>query len=304
MLKQQTLKESFKLSGKGLHTGLQLAVEFCPAPDNYGIKIIRTDIEGSAPIEALAENVTDTRRGTVLTNGKEVVSTVEHGLSALYAFGIDNCEIKVNGPEFPILDGSAIYYAENILRVGIVEQEAEKRLITITEPIEYTDETRGSRIVIEPADEFCLNATVSFDNSIICNQQARLDHMNDYVQEIASARTFVFVRDLEPLLGAGLIRGGDLDNAIVIYERQLAQEKYDQLADILKVPHMDATHLGYIMHRPLVWDNEPARHKLLDIIGDMALIGRPIVGHVTAEKPGHTVNTAFARLIREKAFIK
>ena len=300
MLHQHTLNEPFTLQGKGLHTGLQLTITLSPAPADFGIQIVRTDVEHAQPIRALAENVVDTRRGTVLSNGTEHVSTVEHALSALSALGIDNCLIQVSGPEFPILDGSARCYVEHIQRVGLQEQAAGRHVIEVTERIEYTDASRGSRIVLEPADEFSVSTVVSFENSIINDQHAQLDHMNDYAGEIASARTFVFVRDLEPLLGTGLIRGGDLDNAIVIYERQLSQEKYDQLADILKVPHMDATHLGYIMHRPLVWDNEPARHKLLDIIGDLALIGCPIKGRITADKPGHTVNTAFARLIRQK----
>lgn len=298
-MKQQTLKEAFSLTGKGLHTGLTLTVEFAPAPENYGYKIHRTDIPDSKPIEALAENVIDTRRGTVLGNGLERVSTVEHGLSALYALGIDNCRISVNGPEFPILDGSAVIYVQEISRVGIVQQEADKKFIEITERIEYRDEQTGSYLAIEPADEFQVSALVSFDASIINNQRAELSHMADFEKAISSARTFVFVRELEPLLNLGLIKGGDLDNAIVIYERQLSQEQFNKLADVLKVPHMDATRLGYLNHKPLVWDNEPARHKVLDIIGDMSLIGRPIKGRIIAEKPGHTINNAFARKVRE-----
>jgi len=298
-MKQQTLKESFSLTGKGLHTGLSLTVEFCPAPENYGYKIQRTDVAGSVIIDALADNVADTSRSTVLSNGKEHVGTIEHGLSALYALGIDNCLMKVNGPEFPILDGSARYYVESIRRVGIVRQQAEKNIFEVDERIELYDEKRGSRLILEPADEFSVSTVISFENSIISDQHAELRHLSDYAKEYASARTFVFVRDLEPLLGAGLIKGGDLDNAIVIYERKLSQEKYDQLADIMKVPRMDANQLGYIMHRPLVWDNEPARHKLLDIIGDISLAGCPIKGHITAVKPGHAVNTAFARLVRQ-----
>ena len=161
------------------------------------------------------------------------------------------------------------------------------------------DEKRDSRLILEPADEFSVSTTISFENSIINDQHADLHHLSEYADEYASARTFVVVRDLDPLLSAGLIKGGDLDNAIVIYERKLSQEKYNQLADIMKVPHMDANRLGYIMHRPLVWDNEPARHKLLDIIGDIALVGCPIQGRITAIKPGHSVNTAFARLVRK-----
>ena len=299
MTKQRTIKESFSLSGKGLHTGLNLTVEFLPAPETYGYKIERVDVEGSALIEALAENVNETQRGTVLSNGTERVSTVEHGLSALFALGIDNCHIKVNGPEFPILEGSAKLYVENILRVGIVEQEAEKDYFVVTEPIEYHDEKSGSTLKIVPADEFAVSTTISFDSSSISNQHADLMHMEDFPTEIAPCRTFVFVRDIEPLLAAGLIKGGDLDNSIVLYEREMPQDRYDRLADAMNIPRMDATKLGYINHRPLVWDNEPARHKLLDIIGDMSLVGKPIKGHITAYRPGHRVNNQFARLLRE-----
>ena len=300
MAKQRTIKESFSLSGKGLHTGLNLTVEFCPAPENYGYKIQRVDVEGAPIIEALAENVTETQRGTVLSNGTERVSTVEHGFSALYALGIDNCHIKVNGPEFPILEGSAKLYVENIQRVGIVEQDAEKDYFVVTEPIEYQDEKSGSTLKIVPADEFAVSTIVSFDSSSISNQHADLMHMEDFPTEIAPCRTFVFVRDIEPLLAAGLIKGGDLDNSIVLYEREMPQDRYDRLADAMNIPRMDATKLGYINHRPLVWDNEPARHKLLDIIGDMSLIGKPIKGHITAYRPGHRVNNQFARLLRER----
>ena len=300
MAKQRTIKESFSLSGKGLHTGLNLTVEFCPAPENYGYKIQRIDVEGAPIIEALAENVNETQRGTVLSNGTERVSTVEHGLSALFALGIDNCHIKVNGPEFPILEGSSKLYVENIMRVGIVEQEEEKDYLVIKEPIEYHDEKSGSTLKIVPAEEFAISATVSFDSSSISNQHADLMHMEDFAQEIAPSRTFVFVRDIEPLLAAGLIKGGDLDNSIVLYEREMPQDRYDRLANAMNIPRMDATKLGYINHRPLVWDNEPARHKLLDIVGDMSLVGKPIKGHITAYRPGHRVNNQFARLLRKE----
>lgn len=300
MAKQRTIKESFSLSGKGLHTGLNLTVEFCPAPENYGYKIQRIDVEGAPIIEALAENVNETQRGTVLSNGTERVSTVEHGLSALYALGIDNCYIKVNGPEFPILEGSAKLYVENIMRAGIIEQEEEKDYLVITEPVEYHDEASGSTLKIVPAEEFAISATVSFDSSCISNQHADLMHMEEFAQEIAPSRTFVFVRDIEPLLAAGLIKGGDLDNSIVLYEREMPQDRYDRLADAMNIPRMDATKLGYINHRPLVWDNEPARHKLLDIIGDMSLVGKPIKGYITAYRPGHRVNNQFARLLRKE----
>lgn len=300
MEKQRTIKDSFRLSGKGLHTGLDLTVEFCPAPENYGYKIQRIDVEGQPIIEPLAENVTDTQRGTVLSNGTERVSTIEHGLSALYALGVDNCLMKVNGPEFPILEGSAQLYVENILRVGIVEQEAEREYIVVAEPIEYRDEQSGSVLRIEPADEFSISVVISFDGSRISDQRAELMHMADFPTEIAAARTFVFVRDVEPLLAAGLIKGGDLDNAIVLYEREMSQERFDRIADAMKIPRMDAKKLGYINHRPLVWDNELARHKLLDVVGDMSLLGRPVKGHITAYRPGHRVNNQLARMVREQ----
>ena len=300
MLKQKTLKGSFSLCGKGLHTGLSLTVTFNPAPDNYGYKIQRIDLEGQPIIDAVAENVGNTTRGTVLCKGDIKVSTIEHAMAALYAAGIDNCLIQVNGPEFPILDGSAKFYVENIQRVGIEEQSAVKDYYIIKSKIEYRDEETGSSIMILPDENFSVNALISYDSQVLFNQFATLDNMENFASEIASSRTFVFVREIEPLLNAGLVKGGDLDNAIVIYERQMDQERFDKLADIMGVPHMDATKLGYINHIPLVHCNEPARHKLLDIIGDLALIGKPIKGRIIATRPGHTVNNKFARLIRKE----
>lgn len=300
MEKQRTIKDSFRLSGKGLHTGLDLVVEFCPAPENYGYKIQRVDVEGQPLIDVLAENVTETQRSTVLSNGVEHVSTIEHGLAALYALGVDNCHIKVNGPEFPILEGSAQPYVKHIQRVGIVEQEAEKEYLVIDEPIEYHDEQSGSVLRIESAEEFSVSVVVSFDGSSISDQRAELAHMADFSREIAAARTFVFVRDIEPLLAAGLIKGGDLDNAIVLYEREMSQERFDRIADAMNILRMDAKRLGYINHRPLVWDNEPARHKLLDVVGDMALLGAPVKGRITAYRPGHRVNNQLARKVRKQ----
>ena len=248
----------------------------------------------------MAEKVIDTQRGTVLGNSEMRVSTVEHGLSALYALGIDNCLIQVNGPEFPILDGSAIQYVEKINQVGIEEQNAPKDYYIIRHKLEVKDEESGSCITILPDEEFSITAMCSFESKFINSQFATLDNPADYPKEIAPARTFVFVRDIEPLLKANLIKGGDMENAIVIYERQTTQERLDQLADLLKVPHMDATRLGYIQPKPLVWENECTRHKLLDIIGDMALIGKPIKGRIVATRPGHTINNKFARLIRKE----
>ena len=298
--KQTTLKGSFSLCGKGLHTGLSLTVTFNPAPENTGYKIQRIDLEGEPVIDAIAEKVIDTQRGTVLASGDIRVSTIEHGLAALFAMGIDNCLIQVNGPEFPILDGSAAMYVNKIQTVGIEEQNAPKDYYIIRKKIEVKDEATGSCITILPDNEFSITAMCSFESKFINSQFATLDKMEDFPTEIAQARTFVFVRDIEPLLQANLIKGGDLDNAIVIYERQTSQERLDILADMLHVPHMDANDLGYIQHKPLVWENECTRHKLLDIIGDMALIGKPIKGRIVATRPGHTINNKFARLMRKE----
>ena len=298
--KQTTLGGSFSLFGKGLHTGLSLTVTFNPAPENTGYKIQRIDLEDQPIIDAIADNVIETKRGTVLQQGEARVSTVEHGMSALYALGIDNCLIQVNGPEFPILNGASDMYVEKIESVGIVEQNAPKDYYIIRKKIEVRDEETGSVITILPDNDFSITTMCSFHSQFINSQFATLDNIKDYTTEIAPARTFVFVKDIIPLLEANLIKGGDLDNAIVIYARQLEQDKLDKLADLLKVPRMDATKIGYIQHRPLQWDNECTRHKLLDIIGDMALIGKPIKGRIIATRPGHTINNKFARLMRKE----
>ena len=298
MLKQMSLKGSFSLCGKGLHTGLSLTVTFNHAPENTGYKIQRIDLENMPIIDAIAENVIDTKRGTVLGKDDIRVSTVEHGLAALYALGIDNCFIQVNGPEFPILDGSAAMYIQKIQEVGVEELKAPKDWYIIRHKIEIKD--GNSCITILPDEDFSLTAMCSFNSKFINSQFATLDKINDFATEIAPARTFVFVRDIEPLLNANLIKGGDLDNAIVIYEQQTTQERLDQLADMLKVEHRNASELGYIQHKPLVWDNECTRHKLLDIIGDMALIGKPIKGRIIATRPGHTINNKFARQMRKE----
>jgi UDP-3-O-[3-hydroxymyristoyl] N-acetylglucosamine deacetylase/3-hydroxyacyl-[acyl-carrier-protein] dehydratase len=300
MLKQKTLKESFSLSGKGLHTGLNLHVTFNPAPDNYGYKIERVDLEGHPVVEAIADNVVDTTRGTVVEQNGVRISTIEHAMAALYALGIDNCRIEVDGPELPILDGSARYFAEAIEKAGTEEQSAIKDEFIIKSKIEIRDEKTGSSIIVLPDEKFSVNVLISYDSEILSNQFATLEDMSLFKDEVAASRTFVFVREIEPLLSAGLIKGGDLDNAIVIYERKMSQENFDKLADVMRVPHLDADKLGYINHHPLVWPNECARHKLLDIIGDLALIGKPIRGRIIATRPGHTINNKFARQMRRE----
>lgn len=298
MQKQQTLKESFTLQGKGLHTGQFITAVFCPAGENHGYKIQRIDIEGQPIIDCDANYVGDTQRGTVLVKGDVKVSTIEHSMAALYASGIDNCLIQLDGPEMPILDGSALPFIQKIQEVGLQEQEAKKDYYIVKEKMEVMGEN-GEHLVLIPDDKFCVNAQIAFDSQILDNQFANLENVGDFAAEIASARTFVFVREIEPLLNLGLIKGGDLDNAIVIYEKELPQDRYDKLADTLGIPRMDATKLGYINHKPLTWNNETARHKLLDIIGDLALVGKPILGRVIATKPGHTINNKFARVIKK-----
>jgi UDP-3-O-[3-hydroxymyristoyl] N-acetylglucosamine deacetylase len=297
-VKQKTLKGSFSLFGKGLHTGLNLTVTFNPAPENTGYKIQRIDLEGHPIINAVAEYVEETQRGTVLVKGNIRVSTIEHAMAAIYAMGIDNCLIQVNGPEFPILDGSAAMYVQKIKEVGLNEQNAAKDYYIIRKKIEIKD--GDSIITILPDNDFSITTMCSFKSKFISSQFATLDSISQFEEEISSARTFVFVRDILPLLQANLIKGGDLDNAIVIYEQHLEQEKLDQLADLLHVPHIDANNIGYIQHKPLKWDNECTRHKLLDVIGDLALIGKPLKGRIIATRPGHTVNNKFARLMRKE----
>ena len=300
MQKQRTLKGSFSLYGKGLHTGLYLTATFNPAPENSGYKIQRIDLEGQPIIEAIAENVVDTTRSTVLAKGDVRCSTVEHALAALYGMGIDNCLIQVNGPEMPILEGSAATYIEQIEKVGIVEQNANKDVYIIRKKIEVRDEKSGASIVILPDESFSITTMISYQSKWFSSQFATLDDVQKFNKEIAGARTFVFVRDVEPLLQAGYIKGGDLDNAIVIYEDEIPQERLDKLADYLGVDHVDAKNLGFLNTKPLVWENEPARHKLLDIVGDMALIGRPLKGRIIATKPGHNINNKFARQLRRE----
>jgi len=299
MSKQKTLKAAFTLEGKGLHTGLPITVTFNPAPANHGIKIQRVDLENAPVIDALAENVVETTRGTVLEKGGARVSTIEHAMSALYAAGVDNCLIQVNQPEFPIMDGSAVCYSAKIGEVGLEEQTEDRDYYIVRKKIEHKTEN-GSSIVMLPDDDFSVNVLVSFDSPVLNNQYASLDSLDDYEKEIASCRTFVFVRELEALLKNNLIKGGDLENAIVIYDQVIDQAEIDRLTDILGKERIKVDNIGYLNVKPLQFDNEPARHKLLDIVGDLALIGKPIKGRVIATCPGHKVNTDLAKQIRKE----
>jgi UDP-3-O-[3-hydroxymyristoyl] N-acetylglucosamine deacetylase/3-hydroxyacyl-[acyl-carrier-protein] dehydratase len=233
----------------------------------------------------------------VLERGKWKISTVEHALSALYALGVDNCIIDVDAPEMPILDGSAKLFVREIQRVGLEEQDAEQKVYVVTEPIEYISE-HGHIMRIEPCDKYEVDVTIAFQSNLLREQYATLKNLADYPSDIASARTFCFVREIEPLLRVGLIKGGDLKNALVIYETELSQSGMDYFCDKMGQPHLDATKLGYLS--PLNYPNEPARHKLLDVIGDLSLLGLRLQGRIVAYKPGHTFNTQCVRRLRNQ----
>ena len=296
-MKQHTLKDSFTLSSVGLHTGLFVTATFHPAEANTGIRLRRVDLPGQPCHQALADYVSGTERGTVLERGKWKISTVEHALSALYAMGVDNCIIDVDAPEMPILDGSARLFVQEIARVGLEEQDADQQVYIVTEPIEYISE-HGNIMRIEPCDHYEVNVTIAFDSKLLREQHATLTNLADYPKDISAARTFCFVREIEPLLRVGLIKGGDLKNALVIYETELSQGGMDYFCDKMGQPRLDATKLGYLS--PLNYPNEPARHKLLDVIGDLSLLGLRIQGRVVAYKPGHTFNTQCVRRFRNQ----
>lgn len=299
-MKQLTLKAPFEVEGKCLHSGKIIKAKFIPAPENHGYKFKRIDLEGEPLIDAVAENIVDTTRGTVLGKGDVRISTVEHALAALYALGIDNCLIELNGSELPILDGSAKKYVEYIQNVGIEEQKTDKDFYIIKDKVQIKDENSGSVITLYPDDDFSVEVMVEYNSPILPNQFAILDDMADFPEKVSSARTFVFVREIEQLLNGGLIKGGDLENAIVIYDKEIEQSKIDEICSLVGVPSMHLSKLGYINPKPLQWDNEPARHKLMDVIGDLALVGKPLKCRVVAIRPGHTVNAILTKKIRKE----
>lgn len=300
MSKQQTLKGSFFLSGKGLHTGLQINISFHPAPAGTGRVIRRVDVEGTPEIPALSEFVKGTERGTVLRKGDVQVSTIEHGLSALYALGVDNCYIDVDAPEFPILDGSAIEYVRKIKEVGLVSQELEREYYIVKQRTEVVSEDGRSRILLLPDHSFGVDVHISFDSPILSNQFASLDNLKKFETEIAASRTFVFVREIEQLLAHNLVKGGDLDNALVIYDKEMEQSRLNDLCKLMGVEPKKGIELGYINNAPIIFPNEPARHKLLDVLGDLSLIGRPIQGRIIATCPGHKINNEMGQKIRRE----
>lgn len=299
MSSQRTIKSPFSVNGKGLHTGLDITLTFNPAPENHGLKIKRIDLPNEPIIDALADYVNGTTRGTVLIKDTTEISTIEHALAALYALGVDNCLLEVNAPEFPILNGSSLFFVQEIEKVGITEQTAEKDYFYVKNKMEYIDEKTGSSIVLLPDTKFSIDVHISYASQILSNQYATLNDLSDFKKEIADCRTFVFIREIEGLLKQNLIKGGDLKNAIVIYDEILPQEEFNRIAELTNHSTMDANQLGYLSGE-LKFNNEPARHKLLDVIGDLALIGKPIMGKVIATKPGHKTNTTFAKQIRKE----
>lgn len=294
--KQHTLASQISFSGKGLHTGVVVEMTVNPAPENSGIVFRRIDLEGAPTVPALCEYVTDTSRGTTIENGAAKVSTIEHIISALWSMGVDNALIDITGPETPIMDGSAREYVAAISEVGIVQQKADRKYYEVTEKQVYTIPDKGVAIIIYPDDEFTVSVHVDYNSKVIGNQYATLDMFNQYASEIAPCRTFVFLHELEPLLKMNLIKGGDIDNAIVVVENPVTDEQLEHLKKVFNKEDIRVTG-GYLNNLELRAGNELARHKLLDLLGDFALLGMRIKGRVWASRPGHFANTEFMKQI-------
>ncbi|MFV0593859.1 MAG: bifunctional UDP-3-O-[3-hydroxymyristoyl] N-acetylglucosamine deacetylase/3-hydroxyacyl-ACP dehydratase [Draconibacterium sp.] len=298
--KQKTLAKPFTIEGKGLHTGVMVTMNFLPAPENNGFKFKRVDLEHQPIIDADVDLVVDTSRGTLLEKDGARIGTIEHALAALVGMDLDNVLIEVNNEEAPIVDGSSKYFVEAIEQAGVVEQNADREYFEITEKVEIFDEKSGSHIVALPDDDYRLNVMISFPSAVLNNQYATLDSIRDFRTEIAECRTFVFVREIEFLLNHNLIKGGDLNNAIVIIDREMSQKELDRLADLTNHPRVEVKPQGILNNLELHFDNECARHKLLDVIGDLALCGKRIKGRIIASKPGHGPNTIFAKELKRQ----
>ena len=298
-VKQKTLAREFSINGKGLHTSCEVSMTFKPAPVGHGFKFQRIDLEGNPVIDALAENVIDTSRGTVIGNTDYRISTVEHCLAALTGMDLDNVLIEIDNEEVPILDGSSRYFVEAIDKVGIVEQDADRDFFVIKEKVVFRDEKTGSEVVALPDEEYSINAMISFNSTVLNNQYAALDSLSQFKEEIATCRTFVFLHEIEPLLNSNLVRGGALDNAIVIVDKPVPQSELDRLADLFNHKRIEVKAQGILNNLDLQFENECARHKLLDVIGDLSLAGKRIKGRIIATKPGHGVNTGFAKVIQK-----
>ncbi|MRR20082.1 bifunctional UDP-3-O-[3-hydroxymyristoyl] N-acetylglucosamine deacetylase/3-hydroxyacyl-ACP dehydratase [bacterium] len=298
--KQRTLAKEVSLKGKGLHSGIDVSVTFKPAPANHGYKFCRTDLPGSPVIDAIADHVTETSRGTTLVQGEASVATIEHVLAAFAGMRIDNALVDINGPEAPIMGGSSRMFVEAIKSAGIVELKEDRNYWVVKEKLTFSDEEHGVDLIVYPDDHFSAHVLIDYNSKILGNQYAILDSIDDFEKEIAGSRTFVFFHELEPLFRMGLIKGGDLENAVVILEREVEQEEIDRIARLFNKPGITEHHAGVLNNTKLRYPNEPARHKLLDLIGDLALVGQPIKGRVVATRPGHYSNTRLARLIRQE----
>lgn len=293
--KQKTIQSEISLSGVGLHTGNNVIMTLKPAPINHGFSFVRVDLEGKPEIEALAEYVVNTQRGTNLEKNGVQIQTSEHVLAAVVGLDIDNLIIEINASEPPIMDGSSKYFVEAIEKAGIKEQNANIEEFIVKEIISYKDEVTGSEIILMPSDEYQVTTMVDFGTKILGTQNATLDKMADFRTEIAAARTFSFLHEIEMLLEKDLIKGGDLNNAIVYVDKELSENTMQKLKKAFNKDHISVKPNGILDNLTLHWANEAARHKLLDVIGDLALVGTRIRGKVIANKPGHLVNTQFAK---------
>ena len=298
--KQRTLAKEISLTGKGLHSGNSATITFKPAPVNHGYKFCRVDLPGKPVIDALAEHVTDTSRGTTLMQNNASVTTIEHVMAALHGLRVDNALVELNGPEAPIMGGSAWKFVEAIKEAGIVDQKEDRNYFIVKQKITFSDEEHGVDLIVYPDDHFSVNVLIDYNSKILGNQYAILDSIEDFEEKICKSRTFVFFHELEPLFNKGLIHGGDLDNAIVILEKEVEQSEIDRIAKLFNRPGISTHTAGILNNTELRYPNEPARHKLLDIIGDIALVGHPIKGKIVATRPGHYANTRLARIIRQE----
>jgi UDP-3-O-[3-hydroxymyristoyl] N-acetylglucosamine deacetylase/3-hydroxyacyl-[acyl-carrier-protein] dehydratase len=297
--KQHTLKTPISISGTGLHTGILVDMVLNPANPGFGFQFKRVDLPGEPVIKADCDLVTDTSRGTTLEDKGAKVSTVEHILAALVGMGVDNCLIEINGPEIPIMDGSSQPFIEAIDKAGVEEQEAAKQWYTIDTNISFYDEGKRVEMMAMPAVEYKVTTLIDFNSPVLGTQHAGLKNIYDFKTEIAPCRTFCFLHELEALLANNLIKGGDINNAIVVVDKPVTEEEMGRLAGIFKKDKIEVKSEGYLNNLELRFPNEPARHKLLDVIGDLALIGYPIKAHIIANRPGHFSNVEFAKLIKQ-----
>lgn len=297
-MNQITIKKAVSVEGVGLHTGKSVKLTFHPAPVNHGYKFQRVDLDEKPIIRAETGSVTSTLRGTTIAKGDACVNTVEHALSAIYGLGIDNVLIEIDGPEVPIMDGSAAPFVAALQEAGTEEQESERDYFEVTEPISLVDEETGTELLALPSDDFQVTTMIDFNSEVLGQQYASLHNLEDYAKDIACCRTFVFLHELDYLFEQNLIKGGDLDNALVIVDRLMNQAELDALAKKLNKPSVKVEKEGILNTTDLHFRNEPARHKLLDVIGDLALLGKPIKGKIVATKPGHKANVDFAKILR------